>query len=197
MRLNVGCGLDVRPGWTNIDTGEAWWNSDMDVTYGDALHLESYYRRSEVVLLNHVLHLFDYDEAEKVLLECFLCLKPGGRFVVVDADVERVTRRVAAHHQETLDMLAKVVPGSKTDGERLLRWIVWHGTRRSLWSDVSIAMRMVDLGLTPYLYGNNVSHEVDSLLESIFPECEPGTDHLNGHPPIPRPLESFVVVGVR
>lgn len=197
MRLNVGCGLDRRAGWTNVDLYTIPPAGPGEYEFGDARNLAAYWKdRCEVVLLNHVLHLFDYDDAERVLDECVACLKPGGRFVVVDVDVERVTRRVAGHNRATLNMLAAVVPGSRTDGERLLRWIVWHGTRRSLWSDVAIASRMRDRGLTPYWYGGAVSGLVDGLLDDIFTE-ESGTDPLGGHPPIPRPLESFVVVGVR
>lgn len=184
MRLNVGCGFDVRDGWTNIDTGEAWWGSDDPrVTRGDAVDLHVWRESCEVVLLNHVLHLFDYDEAETVLRQCVSALQPGGRLIVVEADVLRVVHLVSSHDGPTNAMLDRLTGSVEPtcDGQ-LLRWITWHGTRRSLWSPISLSERLDRLGVVPFFHVLDLDHVVDDLVRDVE---------------IGRLDESFFVVGVK
>lgn len=182
MRLNVGCGEDVRPGWVNLDhLSYAPDRHRDDVEEGTALDLSRWKGQCEVVLLNHVLHLFDYDEADWVLAECVAALAPMGRLIVVEPDVLRVVRLVVAHDGPTLAMLDRVVPGEATCDGQVLRWIVWHGTRRSVWSPISLSDRLERLGVVPFAYIIDLAHVVDRLLEDV---------------PFGRVDESFVVVGV-
>lgn len=145
MNLNVGCGLDIRDGWLNVDvTGWAEYPDGpaVPVTIADARDLAAWHGMADTVLLSHVLHLFNYDAADGVLAECTACLAPGGQLVVVEADVLGVVRY---HPEVALGVVSADV--EPTDAGRLLRWVSWHGTRRSLWSWESLIERLERLGL--------------------------------------------------
>lgn len=190
MRLNVGCGLDVRDGWINTDLSTSEWAPWADVLC-DARRLEAWHGKCEVVLLSHVLHLFDYPDADLVLDECVACLAPEGKFVIVEPDIIGMWDRVRAHDNEDLlrSLIADHVEPS-TSG-KLLRWTVWHGTRRSLWSREQLIDRLRRRGLETYSYWETLTREMDALLDGII---EPfGTDDKVGR----RYDESFVVLGVK
>jgi SAM-dependent methyltransferase len=168
-RLNLGCGDDVRPSWVNVDLHMPSTLPRYDFRRGDAKNLAFPAEEFDVVLLNHVLHLFTYDEAEVVLNECVRVLKFPGELIIVDADIVRLTRewgdRVAVER-----LIADEV--ESTEDGKLLRWVSWHSTRRSLWSYSMLAERLIRRGLsvTP-----SPSHEIE----------------------IGRPHESFTIVGVK
>jgi SAM-dependent methyltransferase len=146
VRLNVGCGLDVRDGWVNIDTN--WNREDSDMLIADARDLTAWHGQCETVLLNHVLHLFDYTEAEKVLDECVACLAPGGELVIVDADIMGAiywAHECPGCDDHVADLVADEV--EPTFEGKVLRWATWHGTRRSMWSLDSLADRLERRGL--------------------------------------------------
>lgn len=167
MKLNVGCGLDVREGWVNVDV-VAPAELPGSFALADARDLGAWFGHCELVLLNHVLHLFDYDDADRVLAQCAKCLEPGGELVIVDADVLGVLVDDYPLGPTVAEGLISTGVEPTAEG-RVLRWVTWHGTRRSLWSYQSLAPRLEALGLWSEL----------------------GDDEWAD----PRQAESFVVVG--
>jgi len=190
MRLNVGCGLQVLDGWVNVDLGS--WDYDPEgpdadlgprlvlppgVEYGDASDLSEWHGRCDIVLLNHVLHLFNHTEADQVLDQCAACLVPGGRLAIVEADPLRVidTWLTSGEVDPILTLVADDI--EPTVQGKLLRWVTWHGTRRSLWSVESLAERMERRGLQVVKVAAMTSSERE-LIDT-------------------RPAESFSLVGIR
>lgn len=181
MKLNVGCGLDVREGWCNIDIDPALLKGP--VRYGNALHLGRWEKVCDTVLLNHVLHQFDYDGAEKVLDECVAALSWKGSLIVVEADVLEVA--YLAREVPGVDTVEAVLGLIGDDIEptpegKLLRWMTWHGTRRSMWCIDSLTERLARRGLHIAYAGEGDSGGPDIAAWAH-----------------PRMVESFVVVATR
>src|SRR6185369_9322835 len=110
--------------------------------------LRRWHRSAETVLLNHVLHLFTYDDADQVLDECAKCLEPRGTLIVVDADIIDVifSWRIGSYFApEMQDLVSDDV--EPTDEGKILRWATWHGSRRSMWSGESVVERLHRRGL--------------------------------------------------
>jgi len=170
VKLNVGCGFDLRDGWVNLDP----WGPPGSVR-GDARDLRDYHDRCELVLLNHVLHLFEWDEADRVLEECSRCLTRDGELVVVEADIIGAidTFITSGETPWLFEVIADEV--EPTPEGKLLRWASWHGTRRSLWGWDNLTDRFHAL-------------ELETL---AVPADE--DDHWAGT----RAGESFVAIGTR
>lgn len=87
MKLNLGCGDDIRPGYTNVDfrkTGPEVLEVDLSVfpwpfETGSA---------DEIMMLDFLEH-FPYAKTNQILMECYRVLKPGANLVVQvpDADI--------------------------------------------------------------------------------------------------------------
>jgi len=92
LRLNVGCGPNVVPGWINIDMvrgpSVVLWDIRKKLSFDD--------NSAEIIFAEHVFEHLDANggaeaylssDAEFFLSECYRCLMPGGvlRIVVPDA----------------------------------------------------------------------------------------------------------------
>ncbi len=87
--LNLGCGTNFHPQWTNID----FTSTGKDVIAHNLLNGipaedESY----DVIYHSHVLEHFPKDKAENFLQECFRVLKPGGLIRIAIPDLEQIAR---------------------------------------------------------------------------------------------------------
>ena len=88
LKLNLGCGTDVKPGWINIDLA---LNSppvfDADSRPATIFINHDLRRRiplardsCDFIYSSHFFEHVEYDQAIKLMRECYQLLKPGGTF---------------------------------------------------------------------------------------------------------------------
>jgi predicted SAM-dependent methyltransferase len=84
LKLNVGCGPNVRDGWINIDMvgqpGVLYWDIRKRLPFDD--------NSTGLIFVEHVFEHLDHPvDTQLFLAECLRCLRPGGtlRLVVPDA----------------------------------------------------------------------------------------------------------------
>jgi len=100
VRLHIGCGDRLLPGWINIDRVARVPGvvTDIDVTtlpYPDA--------SVEEILAEHVFEHFSFSEEGLVWLEVARVLRRGGRLTMEVPDFEWVCERFLAAHDEWRD----------------------------------------------------------------------------------------------
>ena len=74
VKLNLGCGSDVRPGWVNVDK----FPCDNQVVQADFPILPFASGYADEILLSHVLEHFGFKDGETLCAEMARVLKPGG-----------------------------------------------------------------------------------------------------------------------
>src|SRR5262245_50887840 len=78
LKLNLGCGPDIKPGYVNIDLGE---KADLRLDLRELFPISS--NSCSIVQSEHFLEHLSYPEdAMRFLSECFRVLRPGGVFRV-------------------------------------------------------------------------------------------------------------------
>jgi len=81
IKLNLGCGNDVLPGWVNIDA----YNDAADVK-ADVRKLPYPDNSVDIILASHVIEHFHFQDGFAVLLEWYRALRPGGKLIVETPD---------------------------------------------------------------------------------------------------------------
>lgn len=84
MRLNLGCGSDLRPDYINVDKFPA----DPSVVQANFPILPFGDASASEVLLSHVLEHFGFAEARTLCNEIYRVLTPGGRATIEVPDIE-------------------------------------------------------------------------------------------------------------
>lgn len=107
MKLNLGCGDDVRKGWVNIDDGDlpgvTRWN------LSDGLPKSCSANVSEIAALNVLEHLPHYHSIP-LLKQCFIALVKGGTLTIQVPCFEALITRP----MEMRDRIAWVYGGQDT-----------------------------------------------------------------------------------
>ncbi len=93
MRLNLGCGSDVREGYINVDLHK----THPRVIEDDLSQLPWAFESDsadEILMLDFLEH-FPYALTETILLECYRVLRPGGILVIQVPDAEQLTHALS------------------------------------------------------------------------------------------------------
>jgi predicted SAM-dependent methyltransferase len=84
LKLHLGCGRDVRPGWVNIDL----WNQKAARPDAETFFIQYDLRQglpvvdecSSFIYSSHFFEHLDYDQAVRLFEDCYHALEPGGIF---------------------------------------------------------------------------------------------------------------------
>jgi predicted SAM-dependent methyltransferase len=85
LKLHLGCGSRVTPGWVNVDSYE---QPGLDLRWDlrDALPVDA--GAADLVYSEHVLEHLDFDDARALIRDIFRVLSPGGRLRLGVPDAE-------------------------------------------------------------------------------------------------------------
>lgn len=128
LKLNLGCGTDIKAGWVNIDLaldsppvfdpdpalGTIFINHDL--RRGIPLPKES----CEIIYSSHFFEHVEYPDALKLLRECYELLKPGGTFRLALPDFKGACAAYLKNDASYFDLvdvdlfLPEVEPGTLT-----------------------------------------------------------------------------------
>lgn len=129
-RLNLGCGFDVKEGWTNVDRviadGVEFWDIAKNVVP------ENWKGKFDFILLNHVLLCFSDYEVPEILQKVRECLAPNGRLHVIDMDLLRVFN---SYRQGRIDDIP--IDFGEID-DRLCEAVSGYGTRKSVYTPLRL-----------------------------------------------------------
>lgn len=90
MKLNLGCGTDVKPGYTNVDFRQTH-PSVMKVDLSTFPWPFEDGSADEILMLDFLEH-FPYGSTPFILLECFRVLSPNGTVVIQVPDGDHLVR---------------------------------------------------------------------------------------------------------
>ena len=88
MKLNLGCGRDIRPGYVNVDFVEP---CDMLVDLSKMPWPWQDGTADEILMLDFLEH-FPYRQTDTLIAECWRILKPGGKLVIQVPDIDHCSR---------------------------------------------------------------------------------------------------------
>lgn len=146
MNLNLGCGPFWRAapeGWEHADVADYGQRFVIDLAQPDTWPVELD-GGINLAVMHHVLHMLDPDQARAFLAALHDRMTPGATFRVGERDLWAGLGAFQNGGQWLLDVVADAVEPT-LDG-KLLRWLTWHGTVRTLWSPISLAELFVRTG---------------------------------------------------
>lgn len=115
MRLNLGCGDDIRDGYVNVDqrrTHPSVYECDLSkFPWPWATGVAD-----EIMMLDFLEH-FPYRDTDRILLECFRVLKAGGELVVQVPDGEHLTRALTQDGRYLCNRCGESMFGLIGDGD--------------------------------------------------------------------------------
>jgi len=138
MKMNLGCGFDIKEGWINVDIvdmpGVEYWDMRTEPR-------QEWIDKFEYILINHTLCLLTYDDVTISLSNVRKCLSATGTLEIIDMD----TLKAFKNHQDGINA---AFPGFKGPiDSRLCKHLVGHG-RQSLWTSYSLYVELFNLGFS-------------------------------------------------
>jgi len=85
MKINLGCGGDIKEGWENIDQ---YFQADKSVKKMDARNLDYENDSAEEIYAAHLLEHIPYEQTLITLREWYRVLAPEGKITVIVPDLD-------------------------------------------------------------------------------------------------------------
>lgn len=154
LKLHLGCGDRLLPGWVNIDIGPM---ADLQLDLRDPLPLPA--GCAQVIYASHYLEHLDYRrEVPPFLEECRRLLEPGGVLRLVVPGVEQVLRAYATENDAFFAEQAKIQPAwCETRLEHVMYTVHMEGRHKFGYDYETMAKVLAAYGFEPELSSFNAS----------------------------------------
>lgn len=128
VRLNLGCGEDIRPGYVNCDMRKLPGVDCIE----DVSRLSYENETVTEILANDIIEHFPYAESEKVLAEWVRVLRPGGRLRLQTPDCRQLSRFLLSNQIPTQEFVRRIYGGQTYEGNFHFAGFDRPGMRRLL-----------------------------------------------------------------
>lgn len=171
LKIHLGCGSLIKPGWVNIDVTHdnvpPETNGTRFIAYDLRLGLPLDDLSVTHIYSSHFFEHLDYKYSLKLLKECHRVLRHGGLFRIALPDFRAsfgAYIRSDAKHFDLLDLrglLPEVEPGTETLVDHLNYGVYQHGEHKCIYDEEKIMLVLRHLGYS-------------SVVQSSFnPEIDP------------------------
>jgi len=128
LKVHLGCGRDIRPGWVNIDLapkGDPAAHSDATfINYDLRLGLPLEYESCEYIYSSHFFEHLEYQQGLRLMRDCYRALQPGGTFRISLPDMKELfDAYVRGDDPDSYGSLVEfpdLLPGSEPGTETLI-----------------------------------------------------------------------------
>lgn len=126
IRMNLGCGPDIKEDWVNVDTRIA-----QGIEYWDARNVlpKNWEEQFDFILINHVLCTMIPSDVDLVLKNVLKALKPGGVVQIIEMDMLKAYEDYYKFNAINLPIFDDHDPDYK-----LTMHVSGYGTRLSLYT---------------------------------------------------------------
>ncbi len=183
LKLNLGCGSNLKPGWVNADLFEE--GADLSLDLREPLPFPD--KSATTIYSEHFFEHLEYPaEVESFLKECWRVLAPGGVFSVALPDTQWPLLSYANHNQEYFLEAKNRRWGPEWCRETRLHQINYHfrqgGEHKYAYDFETLAKVLQNAG-----YGNIIERGFDPALDSVrrklgtlyVEACRPGASLQN------------------
>jgi predicted SAM-dependent methyltransferase len=122
VKLNLGCGSDIRPGFINVDA----YPANSDVVQANLPQIPFADGYADEVVLSHVLEHFGYADGVTLLQEIVRVLKPGGTAYIEVPDIAWCCAQFLGAPEPN------VYTDPKNDYNTTHKWGLWA---QAIWGD--------------------------------------------------------------
>ena len=163
MNINFGCGSIQPSDWLNIDLDPEFNTEHKDLK----LIPDS---SCDILVCHAIICCVKYHDIEKVLLEFYRVLKPGG---VVRISLPDIVSGFDAYKNNNIDFF----PNSENDlDKRFSAWLTWYSQSASLLTDKALQYKLQDSGFSSVsktefkqtVYSNEKIYELDTREHEFY-----------------------------
>lgn len=161
-KMNLGCGFDVKEGWTNVDRilGDGIENWEM---IKDPVP-EKWVGKFDTILVNHVLCMVPFNDLVPVLEKIRVMLKENGQLIIIDMDVDKAINDYKNNDSKGLPIQ------EGTPSWNLCMHLSGYSTRPSLFTP-SVILKMLDSAGYDEAWNARVSEHDTRPSESLVVEA--------------------------
>lgn len=155
LKLHLGCGGDLRPGWINVDAslappapvpGAVYINHDLR----GGLPLPD--GSASLVYSSHFFEHLEADSGLGLMRECHRVLAPGGRFRIALPDLRRAFRAYLERDHGYFDLIegTRLVPGLEPHQRTLVDFVNYgvyqYGEHKVIYDEEKLVALLTEIG---------------------------------------------------
>lgn len=178
LRLHLGCGDELKPGWINVDLSAS--DSRSPVNCGNEITFINYDLRigglplddnsCDIIYSSHFFEHLEYAQGVALMRDCYRMLKPGGMFRVSLPTFKELFRAYLANDEEYVrpldlrQLLPDLEPGTETFVDHVNYGVYQYGEHKCIYDEEKICLLLKKIGFS--------SVSVSSFRPEIDPDNE-------------------------